>query len=57
MGWRDKLAVARDTVDDVKFRATEPFVRCKAKKDGKQCELSKGKDHKSKKHQHGDMRW
>jgi hypothetical protein len=53
----DRLGVAKDTVADMVFRATEPFVRCKAKKDGKQCQLSRGKAHRGKKHEHGALRW
>lgn len=55
--WRERFEVAKDTVADAKFKATEPFVRCKAKNaDGKQCQLNRG--HKNpKKHEHGRERW
>jgi len=54
MGWRDKLNVARDTVDDAVFRVTDRFVRCKNIKNGKQCDLNKG--HKGK-HENGKVKW
>lgn len=61
MGIRDRLGVARDTMAEAVFNATEKVVRCTAKKDGRQCQLSKGKPHKGKRHEHGSgknaVRW
>jgi len=54
MGWRDRLADAKDTVADAKFRATDRFVRCPKKDGAEQCQLSRG--HKGK-HEHGRKRW
>lgn len=53
MRWKDKLA---DAIADAKFRAADRHVRCRAKKDGKRCQLDKTHHPKSK-HQHFELIW
>jgi hypothetical protein len=41
--WRDRLAAAKDTVDDAVFKATEPIKRCPSTSaSGKRCDLDRG---------------